>query len=141
MSRLSELEWDLDPLFSGHLHISVTASPCLLSTSLTSFLCFNTLYIIYHLLPCTYHTFNSVTMPIILITGAAGFVGQLLAERLLLQPQNELILTDIISPPIPTKAKHASNAKSIQADLCDASSLENLISTSSPLDAVYIFHG
>jgi len=80
-------------------------------------------------------------MPRILITGAAGFIGQLLAERLLRQPQNTLILTDIISPPIPSKSKHAENAKAIQADLCDASSLENLISNSVPLDAVYIFHG
>ncbi|KAF8861377.1 NAD(P)-binding protein [Acephala macrosclerotiorum] len=80
-------------------------------------------------------------MPRILITGAAGFIGQLLAERLLSKPEYTLILTDVISPPIPPKAKHPENAKAIQADLCDASSLQNLISSSLPLDAVYIFHG
>lgn len=80
-------------------------------------------------------------MPKILITGAAGFIGQLLAERLLSDPQYELILTDIIQPPIPPKSKHANNAKAIQADLSDASSLTSLISSSFPLDAVYIFHG
>jgi nucleoside-diphosphate-sugar epimerase len=80
-------------------------------------------------------------MPRILITGAAGFIGQLLAERLLQKPENTLILTDIITPPIPPKSKHASNATAIQADLCSSSSLENLISTSLPLDVVYIFHG
>lgn len=80
-------------------------------------------------------------MPNILITGAAGFIGQLLAERLLSEPQYNLILTDIILPPIPAKAKHPANAKAIQADLCDASSLDVLLSTSPPLDAIYIFHG
>ncbi|PMD18341.1 NAD(P)-binding protein [Hyaloscypha hepaticicola] len=80
-------------------------------------------------------------MPNILITGAAGFIGQLLAERLLSEPQYNLILTDIILPPVPSKAKHSQNAKSIQADLCDPTSLSNLIESSLPLDAIYIFHG
>jgi nucleoside-diphosphate-sugar epimerase len=80
-------------------------------------------------------------MPKILITGAAGFIGQLLAERLLSEPQYNLILTDIISPPIPPKSIHPQNATSIKADLCDPTSLSNLISSSFPLDAVYIFHG
>jgi nucleoside-diphosphate-sugar epimerase len=80
-------------------------------------------------------------MPNILITGAAGFIGQLLAERLLSEPQNNLILTDIILPPAPAKALHPQNAKTIQADLCDPASLSNLINSSLPLDAIYIFHG
>jgi nucleoside-diphosphate-sugar epimerase len=80
-------------------------------------------------------------MPNILITGAAGFIGQLLAERLLSEPQYNLILTDIVLPPVPSKAKHSKNARSIQADLCDPTSLSNLIDTSLPLDAIYIFHG
>lgn len=80
-------------------------------------------------------------MPKILITGAAGFIGQLLAERLLREPQNTVILTDIIKPPIPPTALHASNARAIQADLCDASSLSSLISSTEGLDAVYVFHG
>jgi nucleoside-diphosphate-sugar epimerase len=80
-------------------------------------------------------------MPNILITGAAGFIGQLLAERLLREPQNTLILTDIIQPPIPPKSLHAQNARAIQADLCEASSLSNLINSTKPLDAIYIFHG
>jgi nucleoside-diphosphate-sugar epimerase len=80
-------------------------------------------------------------MPKILITGAAGFIGQLLAERLLSDPQYELILSDIIEPPIPSNAAHPSNAKSIKTDLSDASSLSSLITSSGPLDAVFIFHG
>jgi nucleoside-diphosphate-sugar epimerase len=80
-------------------------------------------------------------MPNILITGAGGFIGQLLAERLLSEPQYKLILTDIFEPSVPPKSKNPSNAKTVKADLCDADSLNNLISTSLPLDAVYIFHG
>ena len=80
-------------------------------------------------------------MPNILITGGAGFIGQLLAERLLREPQYNLVLTDIILPPIPPKAAHPQNVKAIQADLCDPTSLTNLINTSLPLDAIYIFHG
>jgi nucleoside-diphosphate-sugar epimerase len=77
----------------------------------------------------------------ILITGAAGFIGQLLAERLLSEPQNTLILTDIIEPPVPAKSKNPSNATCIKGDLCNAESLNSLIQKSFPLDAVYIFHG
>jgi nucleoside-diphosphate-sugar epimerase len=80
-------------------------------------------------------------MPKILITGAAGFIGQLLTERLLSEPQYQLILTDVVEPPIPSRAKNPSNAKSIKADLCDSKSLNDLISSSLPLDAIFIFHG
>lgn len=80
-------------------------------------------------------------MPRILITGAAGFIGQLLAKRLLSDPQTKLILADIIEPPIPPKAMHPTNAHPIKADLSDPSSLDALLAASLPLDAVYIFHG
>ncbi|PBP26627.1 putative nucleoside-diphosphate-sugar epimerase [Diplocarpon rosae] len=80
-------------------------------------------------------------MPNILITGAAGFIGQLLAERLLAAPDYNLILTDIIEPPIPKKAVYRTNARTIQADLCDATSLKALIASSAPLSAIYVFHG
>ncbi|KAK2624667.1 hypothetical protein QTJ16_005860 [Diplocarpon rosae] len=80
-------------------------------------------------------------MPNILITGAAGFIGQLLAERLLASPGYNLILTDIIEPPIPKKAVHRTHARTIQADLCDSTSLKALIASSAPLSAIYIIHG
>jgi nucleoside-diphosphate-sugar epimerase len=80
-------------------------------------------------------------MPKILITGAAGFIGQLLSEHLLREPQYQLILTDVIEPPIPSKAKNPSNAKSIKVDLSDTKSLNELIASSLPLDAIFIFHG
>ncbi|KAH6668691.1 hypothetical protein B0J14DRAFT_599050 [Halenospora varia] len=80
-------------------------------------------------------------MPKILITGASGMIGPLLAARLLQEPQYQVILTDIIEPSIPPTAKYPQNATTIKADLCDPSSLQNLISTSLPLDAICIFHG
>lgn len=84
---------------------------------------------------------TDAVMPKVLITGAAGFIGQLLAQRLLLDPNYQVILTDIIQPPIPPKSKYSDNAKAVQADLGDAVSIESLVSTSFPLDAIYIFHG
>lgn len=80
-------------------------------------------------------------MPKILITGAAGFIGQLLAERLLSEPQYQLILTDIVQPPIPPECAHPNNAKAVQTDLSNASSLQSLITSSFPVDAVFVFHG
>ncbi|KIN07525.1 hypothetical protein OIDMADRAFT_108733 [Oidiodendron maius Zn] len=80
-------------------------------------------------------------MPKVLITGAAGFIGQLLAERLLSEPQYQLILTDVILPPIPERSLNPSNAITIKADLCDPSSLTLLFSSSAPLDAAILLHG
>ena len=80
-------------------------------------------------------------MPKILITGAAGFIGQLLAERLLSEPQYELVLTDMIQPPIPTTAKYRSNARSVKTDLCNHSELQSLVSPPKPLDAAILLHG
>lgn len=73
----------------------------------------------------------------ILITGAGGFVGQLLAEHLL-NEQHEVTLVDIFEPPVPPKASnHASNATCIAADLSkDASSI-----LSPDLSTIFVFHG
>ncbi|KAI4749028.1 hypothetical protein E4T50_00710 [Aureobasidium sp. EXF-12298] len=73
----------------------------------------------------------------IAITGAGGFVGQLLAEHLLLA-DHKVLLIDIFSPPIPTKASSkSSNANCIKADL----STDSAAVIPSDLDAIYIFHG
>jgi nucleoside-diphosphate-sugar epimerase len=73
----------------------------------------------------------------IAITGAGGFVGQLLAEHLLLADHNVLLI-DIFSPPVPTKASSkSSNAECIKADL----STDSASVIPSDLDAIYIFHG
>lgn len=71
-----------------------------------------------------------------LITGAGGFVGQLLAEHLLNDSHN-IILTDVFSPPIPARAKNHGNAECIAADLFD--SPESVLKTD--LDTIFVFHG
>ncbi|KAJ3533918.1 hypothetical protein NM208_g7770 [Fusarium decemcellulare] len=75
----------------------------------------------------------------ILITGAAGFIGQLLAAKLLNDDKGEyhVVLTDIIEPPVPGKIKWPQNATSLKADLFTESSKV----VDKKLDAVFVFHG
>ncbi|KAK5009137.1 hypothetical protein BJ546DRAFT_1002565 [Cryomyces antarcticus] len=72
----------------------------------------------------------------ILITGAAGFVGQLLAEQLL-NEGHRLLLTDIVEPPIPSAARNRGNAKTVKADLYE----EAAKVAEKDLEAAFIFHG
>lgn len=73
----------------------------------------------------------------ILITGAAGFIGQLVAQKLLNEEEYTVSLTDVITPTIPEAVKYPQNAKILKADLCSAAA--SVVETD--LDAVYIFHG
>lgn len=73
----------------------------------------------------------------ILITGAAGFIGQLLAAELLNDPAYHVTLTDIVQPPIPKGVRHPENATTVKADLLSAAK----VAVNSSLDAVYAFHG
>jgi len=73
----------------------------------------------------------------ILITGAAGFIGQLLAEVLLNDPSYTLLLTDIIEPPIPKNVKYPHNATCVKADL----STEAASIIDSTIEIAFIFHG
>ncbi|KAI0754642.1 hypothetical protein C8Q80DRAFT_1216566 [Daedaleopsis nitida] len=78
---------------------------------------------------------------VILITGAGGFLGGLLAQAL----QNEqgltdlrLVLVDIIEPVAPPNA----NAITIKADLTDAAQVDALFQTAHGVpDTVYCLHG
>ncbi|KAF2215272.1 hypothetical protein CERZMDRAFT_82310 [Cercospora zeae-maydis SCOH1-5] len=72
----------------------------------------------------------------ILITGAGGFVGQLLAEHLL-NDGHQVTLADIFDPPIPPAARIQENATTIAADLYEN---PNIV-LSQDLDAIYVFHG
>lgn len=75
----------------------------------------------------------------ILITGAAGFIGQLLAKELLNDESHQVTLTDINEPPIPKGVKYPQNAKIIKADLLSDDGVASVVNKS--LDAVYAFHG
>jgi nucleoside-diphosphate-sugar epimerase len=72
-------------------------------------------------------------MPTVLITGAAGFIGQRLAERLLADPQYRLILTDLTAPQIPPRSRYAANATSIAADLTEPSAAHSLLQLLPPV--------
>lgn len=79
---------------------------------------------------------------VILITGAAGFIGQELAAALLLQSPHRLLLTDVVTPPVPAvAAEFASRVESKKCDLTDPAALDSLLSTSKSYAAVYLLHG
>ncbi|KAF8151780.1 hypothetical protein B0H34DRAFT_862147 [Crassisporium funariophilum] len=77
----------------------------------------------------------------VLITGAAGWLGGLLAHALVADPRTpdvQLILADIVEP----KGPAGSNAVTIKADLTDKSSIETLFTTKfGKPDTVYCLHG
>ena len=71
------------------------------------------------------------------ITGAGGFVGQILAKKLVETfPDIHLILADVNQPPNPTPSN---NVQCIASDLTDPSQSQALVDNA--LDAVYILHG
>jgi nucleoside-diphosphate-sugar epimerase len=73
----------------------------------------------------------------VLITGAGGFVGQILAKKLIeTSTATSLILADVTEPSNPTTS---GNVKRVAADLTDVKAAEDLIAQSP--DAVYILHG
>ncbi|KAI0160436.1 hypothetical protein GGR57DRAFT_383557 [Xylariaceae sp. FL1272] len=73
----------------------------------------------------------------ILVTGAAGFIGQIVAKELLTDQSTELILVDVIEPPVPPGSKYPQNAKSVKADL-----VESAASVVEPgLDSAIPLHG
>ncbi|KAI0906006.1 hypothetical protein F4824DRAFT_338279 [Ustulina deusta] len=77
----------------------------------------------------------------ILITGAGGLVGPLIAARLLNEPGYNVVLTDLVDPVVPAGVKHPQNARSIRGDITDASFVATLLAAAQPLHAVFLFHG
>ncbi|KIW93896.1 uncharacterized protein Z519_05211 [Cladophialophora bantiana CBS 173.52] len=73
----------------------------------------------------------------ILISGAAGFLGQIVSKALLEDESHELILADIIEPPVPRGAKHPRRATSVKVDLVESSA--SIIPDH--LDAAILLHG
>ncbi|KAF4783262.1 NAD-dependent epimerase/dehydratase [Colletotrichum scovillei] len=79
----------------------------------------------------------------ILITGAAGFIGQELITALLLSSSSiHLTATDITAPPIPPQAlSHASRVTSLQTDLTSSEAVASLLTSHSRFNAIYLLHG
>lgn len=73
----------------------------------------------------------------ILITGAAGFIGQIVARALLDDESNELLLADITTPPVPPGAKNPHRCKCVQVDLVEGAS--SIVPAN--LDAAILLHG
>ncbi|KAK4207828.1 putative nucleoside-diphosphate-sugar epimerase protein [Rhypophila decipiens] len=77
----------------------------------------------------------------IIITGAGGLVGPLLASRLLNEPQYHLVLTDLVDPVVPQGVKYPENAKCMKGDITDPAFVQSLVDAAQPVGAVFIFHG
>lgn len=79
----------------------------------------------------------------ILITGAAGLVGSILAARLLNTPQYRLLLTDLAEPSIPSNVTYPQHATTLKGDITSPAFLTTLLTHPAlqPLHAVFIFHG
>lgn len=75
----------------------------------------------------------------VLITGAGGFIGQLIAAELLNDSQYKITLTDTLEPNIPAHVRYPQNATVLQADLCDDACFSSIVTED--LEAVYVFHG
>ncbi|OQU95607.1 hypothetical protein CLAIMM_01790 isoform 2 [Cladophialophora immunda] len=73
----------------------------------------------------------------IFISGAGGYIGQIVSKALLEDEANELVLVDIFEPPVPRGAKYPQHARTLKADLADASA--NIVPDS--LDAAILLHG
>lgn len=76
----------------------------------------------------------------IIITGASGMIGPMLAKRLLDDDYN-LILTDLYQPKVPEGAKHPENVKCLKGDITKADFVDELLKAAEPLHAIFIFHG
>ncbi|KAL7627695.1 hypothetical protein AAE478_001889 [Parahypoxylon ruwenzoriense] len=77
----------------------------------------------------------------IIITGAGGFIGPLLAARLLNDPAYRLVLTDLVEPAVPAGVAYPQNATTLKGDICDPAFVSSLLAAAAPLSAIFIFHG
>lgn len=73
----------------------------------------------------------------ILVTGAAGFIGQIVSKALLADDGNLLVLTDVQNLQVPDNAIYPQNATIIQGDLFETA--EKIVDER--LDAAVLLHG
>ncbi|KAI1174891.1 hypothetical protein F4777DRAFT_351530 [Nemania sp. FL0916] len=77
----------------------------------------------------------------IIITGAGGLIGPLIATRLLNEGGYNIILTDLVDPHIPPGVKFPENARCLRGDITSSSFITSLLASAQPLHAVFMFHG
>ncbi|KAJ4325089.1 hypothetical protein N0V84_003632 [Fusarium piperis] len=77
----------------------------------------------------------------VLITGATGFLGPILASRLLEDSKYHVYLTDLVPPRVPENSSNPQNCFAIQADLTDPESLQKVLSIAPKWHAIFSFHG
>ena len=77
----------------------------------------------------------------VLVTGAAGFIGQALASALLSNPTvSQLILTDVLKPSSPSQKLEAkTSVECLEVDLTSKAACETLFTSN--FDIVYLLHG
>ena len=85
--------------------------------------------------------YKMATRKNVIITGAGGLVGPLLAARLLESDEYRVFLTDLAEPIVPAGAAHAEKATTMRGDISDASFVASLVAAAQPLHAAFIFHG
>ena len=77
----------------------------------------------------------------ILITGGAGFLGPILARKLLESSANRIVLTDLKAPTPPEGFSSDQRCICVGADLTVGDDITRLLSLCPTWDAIFIFHG
>ncbi|KAK3210416.1 hypothetical protein GRF29_44g2722758 [Pseudopithomyces chartarum] len=77
----------------------------------------------------------------ILITGGSGFLGPMLAAKLLQDPSYNVVLTDLRTPPQPSNVPTTAPLTLHPADLTTQSDITNLLSLRPSWHAIFLFHG
>lgn len=77
----------------------------------------------------------------ILITGGAGFLGPMLAAKLLQDETNHVVLTDLNVPALPKGVAEAANITRVAADLTSESAIAELLGSRPSWSAMFLFHG